>query len=297
MKRILILLSTYNGEKYISEQIDSLLKQKNVEIHVLIRDDGSNDNTVEVLRSIKDNRISFISGNNLGACKSFFSLLREASLDYDYYALCDQDDVWLSDKLKVAVDHLDGFDVDKPSLYYSGQILTDKELNIVSEHKLDTKKSVYANWIFNQMAGCTAVFNRKLLEILKMHIPNNIKYHDVWCYKVCAAFNGNIYVDRNGRILYRQHGNNVVGMNTGIKGKIERAKRYIFLYNCSSFANELLEGYKDYLSKDWLKFLNNIVMSNKKISSRINLLKNKSIKFNSASLRCLFIVKVLIKKI
>lgn len=297
MKKILILVSTYNGEKYIEQQLNSLLEQEGVNIHVIVRDDGSEDDTVEKLKKMSDSRITCLYEQNIGASKSFFELIKKASPEYDYYAFCDQDDVWLKDKLKIAINHLNDFENNKPSLYYSGQILTDENLNVINEHYLDTQKSVQANWIFNQMAGCTAVFNKKLLEILKKHIPNNIRYHDAWCYKVCVAFEGNVFVDKKGYILYRQHGNNVIGMNTGIKGKIDRAKRYVFTYNCSTFAIEILAGYKDYLSEDWIKFLETIKLSNTNLSARIRLLMNKSIKFNSLSLRILFIIKVLIKKI
>lgn len=297
MKKVLVLLSTYNGEKYLIDQINSLMSQKMVDVNVLVRDDGSTDSTVNILKKNMNKRIKCVFGTNLGASKSFFELINMATLDYDYYAFCDQDDVWLENKLEKALDKLECFDDYNPSLYYSGQILTDKELRTISNHVLDVNRSIKANWIFNQMAGCTAVFNKRLLELMKQYIPKKIKYHDVWCYKLCACFDGNIYVDSNGYILYRQHEDNVIGMNSGLRGKFNRAYKYIFLYKCSDFAEEILNGYKDQLSDKWVHFLGNIISSNTTSSNRYELISDKEICFNSAFLKILFFIKVMLKKI
>jgi hypothetical protein len=147
------------------------------------------------------------------------------------------------------------------------------------------------------MAGCTAVFNQALLQALKKYIPKNVYGHDVWCYRVCAALGGNIVVDSEGRILYRQHGDNVVGLQNGWKGKVIRAKEYIFKYNASSYAEELLAGYADELSDEWVEFLKLIVSSNKSLKLKHQLLKCNAVIFNNKYLRLLFIIKVLIGKI
>lgn len=131
------------------------------------------------------------------------------------------------------------------------------------------------------MAGCTAVFNKSLMKLLKEYIPNNVNYHDVWCYKLCACFDGNIYVDSNSYIYYRQHGNNVIGMNSGIKGKLDRAYKYIFKYNCSSFAKEIIKGYGDKISDEWMEFIKNIINSNNEKNIRKKILHDKEIVFNS----------------
>jgi rhamnosyltransferase len=297
MDKVLILLSTYNGEKYLPELITSLLEQKKVNIHILVRDDGSTDKTVSLLRAIDDIRLELYIGENKRAVGSFLDLIQRASLNYDYYAFCDQDDVWLDDKLNTAICKLSNVDRTIPSLYYSGQIITDSNLNILYKHNIDTKRSVKANCIFNQMAGCTAVFNQALLQALKKYIPKNVYGHDVWCYRVCAALGGNIVVDSEGRILYRQHGDNVVGLQNGWKGKVIRAKEYIFKYNASSYAEELLAGYADELSDEWVEFLKLIVSSNKSLKLKHQLLKCNAVIFNNKYLRLLFIIKVLIGKI
>ena len=134
------------------------------------------------------------------------------------------------------------------------------------------------------------------MKYLKEYIPENIYGHDVWTYKLCAALNGNIVCDEQGKILYRQHGNNVVGMNNGIKGKMNRAKKYIFKYSPSSYTNELLKGYSNYISDEWSLFLKNILKSNNSIKSRFYLVNNRKIKFKSFYLRFIFLVKIVLRK-
>ena len=108
MYKVQVLLSTYNGEKYIREQLDSILTQKDIEVSILIRDDGSTDSTVDIIHEYCSNNsdIKLIKGSNMGACKSFFELFKEADMGYDYYALADQDDYWYADKLTVACNML-----------------------------------------------------------------------------------------------------------------------------------------------------------------------------------------------
>lgn len=297
MEKVLVMLSTFNGEKYLPELLTSLLNQKNVDLHIKIRDDGSNDNTIKYLESVANSKVDYYIGKNKKAVGSFLELIQIAPLDYDYYAFCDQDDVWLEDKMESAVVRLNGFDKGKPALYYSGQIITDDKLNILCEHNLDLNRSVKANCIFNQMAGCTAVINKSLLEKLKKYTPANIYGHDVWCYKVCAALGGNIVIESKGHILYRQHDNNVVGLKNGIKGKINRANAYINKYNASSYAGEILSAYKDELDDDWTDYLQTICDSKKTFSSKVKLLLNNEIKFNSVTLRMIFLIKVLLGKV
>ena len=128
-KEICVLLSTYNGEKYLREQLDSLVCQENVELKILIRDDGSKDSTLQILKeySKKDARITYFVGNNVGPAQSFFDLIIK-SPDADYYAFCDQDDVWDKDKLEIAVGFLEKEDNSKPNMYYSNLRIVDQNL-------------------------------------------------------------------------------------------------------------------------------------------------------------------------
>lgn len=114
--RVEVLMSTYNGELYIDEQIQSILSQKDVDLNLLIRDDASKDNTIEKIKkyTTRDN-VSFYNGKNIGATRSFFDLMNHAG-EYEYYCLSDQDDVWDDDKVITAVNKLLPYS-DQPAFY------------------------------------------------------------------------------------------------------------------------------------------------------------------------------------
>ena len=298
MKKVLVLMSTYNGEKYIKEMIESILKQKDVDLHLLVRDDGSKDDTIRIIREFNNKNITIIKGENIGSTKSFLELIMQAPINYDYYALSDQDDYWQSEKLSNAIKKLGTFKSNQPNLYFSGQFVTDSSLNIISIHKLDTKRTTKASFVFNQIAGCTCVFNLELIKYLKMYFPTKIKGHDNWIFKVCAALDGNIYADENAYILYRQHGNNVIGLKNGVVGKFGRAKQYLKSKNShSAYAEAILEGYGKYISRDWNVFLRQIIYSKKSLKNRIKLYFRKDIKFHSIYLRIIYISMVFLRRL
>ena len=127
-KDITVLMSTYNGEKYLHEQIDSILRQQGVKVNLLVRDDGSTDNTLAILDKYQEEGLlTFYTGENLGPQRSFLHLLQQAPQS-DYYAFADQDDIWLEDKLSTGIKQLQN-DKEKPALYFSQTQLTDEELN------------------------------------------------------------------------------------------------------------------------------------------------------------------------
>ena len=117
-KKVAVLISTYNGEKYIKEQIDSILNQTYKNIEIVIRDDGSSDSTIEIIKEYqkKHSNIILKEGTNVGFIKSFFQLLGLA--DSDYYAYCDQDDVWMENKIELAVNALNEADNTKPNMVF-----------------------------------------------------------------------------------------------------------------------------------------------------------------------------------
>ena len=125
MKKVLVLMSTYNGEKYLGQQIESILAQEKVDVHLMIRDDGSTDNTRNVLKRYENNdRITIKYGKNTGVGVSFLKLLY-VNMDADYYAFSDQDDVWKKDKLIAGIRKLE--EINGPALYASNQTVTDKD--------------------------------------------------------------------------------------------------------------------------------------------------------------------------
>lgn len=213
MSKITVLLSTYNGERYLKEQLNSVLKQKNVQVNVLVRDDGSTDNTIRILNEYDDkfHNFTYYKNKNLGPAFSFLDLVIHAP-DSDYYAFCDQDDVWDEDKLFCAIEKLKGLDSDKPNLYYSNLRIVDENLNFYrfSHDKALFNSNKYSALTENLCTGCTAVFNKTALKMMKENMPEYCTMHDTWVYMLCKLLGNTVY-DEKAHISYRQHGNNVVG--------------------------------------------------------------------------------------
>ena len=147
MKKVLVLLSTYNGEKYLREQLDSVLSQEGVDVSLLIRDDGSKDGTINILKeySAKLN-VDYYEGANRGPSESFHDLLLHAQ-GYDYYAFCDQDDDWHKDKLRTAVERLEQMNQEAPILYCCNLNVVDENLKycrICHVEKYDLKNNEFS---------------------------------------------------------------------------------------------------------------------------------------------------------
>ena len=218
--KVLILLSTYNGEKYLHEQMDSLLKQEGVDVSVLVRDDGSKDKTVTILKEYeaKHHNVEVEYGHNVGCADCFRWLLNAAYnriRDYDYFAFSDQDDVWLPEKVKVACSILSKTDSTKPSMYCSNVCAVDSELNKINMKwkPNETLLSKEQSLVWSMSYGCTMLFNRKVIELFHSCPPEKLVLHDLWVMHMCFFF-GDVYYDNHSYILYRQHGDNVVGAKT-----------------------------------------------------------------------------------
>lgn len=214
MKKVQVLLSSYNGEKYLAAQLESILTQDYEEISILIRDDGSTDHTLEIIQCYADKytNIGYYVGENIGVQQSFFQLMQHADKTADYYAFSDQDDVWLPEKIRQAVQLLEKQDQSLPLLYASKTTLVDAGLKEIPIRKKEVKiRPKFGNALVeNVCTGCTEVFNRRLLELVTKQLPTYAIMHDWWLY-LCATAFGQVYYDVNSYILYRQHGNNQVG--------------------------------------------------------------------------------------
>lgn len=212
-----ILLSTYNGEKYIRIQLDSLLAQTYQDFKVLIRDDGSLDKTREILEEYvqRDSRISWYGLENRGVVESFFDLMKHADLTCDYFAFADQDDEWLPEKLEKAIEVLQAIGSAEIALYCSDKIIVDEELKPLDVRVTrDIRKPSFGNALVQGICtGCTAAWNRNLMEVLMGHIPiqiENVLMHDWWLYMVASCL-GTVYYDDHAYIRYRQHQRNKIG--------------------------------------------------------------------------------------
>lgn len=213
MRKVCVLLSTYNGVEYVAQQIDTLLGQQGVQIEIIARDDGSTDGTRGILQRYEEGSDCFhwYAGSNVGPSNSFFDLIRAAP-NADYYAFCDQDDVWDSDKLETATAALDKLDEEVPNCYFSNLRIVDKDLNYYREsHDAPlVQNNKYSALVEDMATGCTMVFNKKAADLVRAHIPVKCSMHDSWVYLTCKFFGETVY-DFGSHISYRQHGDNVVG--------------------------------------------------------------------------------------
>jgi len=232
--RVAVLLSSYNGNKYIIEQVNSLLKLKGeflIDIH--IRDDGSADGTQKLLTENYTGMDRFFlhEGENVGVIKSFLWLVENVA-DYDYYAFCDQDDIWEPLKLMAAVSKLEQHEKNIPLVYCSAYDYVDQELSLIGRFQSCSNLSVNNLLIENCAPGCTMVFNSalrdKYCELKIENIAQRIVMHD-WFILLLGLGFGKVVYDHNSYLLYRQHCNNVVGKKTGfrqvLKSKIKQFRK------------------------------------------------------------------------
>ncbi len=294
MKRVQILLSSYKGQSYIEEQINSILTQVNVDIHILIRDDGSDDDTIPIIKKYNDPRITIIEGQNIGATKSFFELIR-ISGDAEYYAFSDQDDVWDSDKLISAIDILNKF-AEIPAIYSSNTRLVDKQLQFLKNENKSPNTTLGSALIKNYATGCTIVFNHELMKYLKRNTNIVVPYHDWWVNLVALSIGGVSLYDNTPHISYRQHDNNVVGSQKNFFKKwTDRAFRYrTTQYHRDLMAKELIRIYHDKLD-DKSKDILNIFADEK--SKVIDFLRNRNIKTSNTIDNIMFFILVVTNKL
>lgn len=225
MSKLQILMSTYNGEKYLREQLDSILQQdceeKGIaEVSLLIRDDGSKDATQEILQEYSERystKVEWYQGENKGVIKSFFELMDRADDAADYYAFSDQDDYWMPEKMSYgvsAISQLENAAAERPYLYCCRPKLVDENLkDLESEIVRPPMRPGFGNALIeNIVTGCTAVFNRKLRDMAIVKLPTYTFMHDWWLYLIATCF-GEVVYDETPHIGYRQHGGNVVGNN------------------------------------------------------------------------------------
>ncbi len=228
-------MSTYNGEKYIREQLDSILEQDCerlgvAAVRLLVRDDGSKDGTQKILEeyAMRDPKhIRWYQGQNVGVIKSFLELVCKAG-ESDYYAFSDQDDYWMPEKLTRAIEKIESRPQDLPVLYCCRPKLVDAQLQpLETEIKRPPMRPSFRNAMIENIAtGCTEVWNVPLQKLLLRGVPSFTVMHDWWVYLTAACF-GEICYDEKPFIGYRQHGGNVLGENTSrVKELKMRLKRY-----------------------------------------------------------------------
>lgn len=218
-EQIDILLATYNGERYLKEQIESILNQTYKNIKLIISDDCSTDKTVEILKEYesKDDRINlFLQQQNLGVVKNIEFLLNKVKCPY--YMLADQDDYWMPEKIEKSIETLKE---KKADLVFGDLEVVDESLKTMypsfNDYMLLTRKikkyikSYKVNYLYNCVTGCTILAKKETIEyILPLPTSSNHLIHDHWI-GLMVALNANLAYVEEKYIKYRQHGDNQVG--------------------------------------------------------------------------------------
>lgn len=277
---ITIALASYNGEKYIKEQLDSLINQNTgCDFRIVVQDDCSSDGTMDILRRYEERYPQKIqvkqndrpTGSPQG---NFFKLLKE--IDDDYVMLCDQDDVWLEDKIQLTYERMKQLEMEcgkgKPLLVFSNVIVADEKMNVISESMADYQKTAprhngLNNYLVqNNVTGCTAIINRELLEYMKYE-PEVCMMHDWWMALLASAFGHMAYMDKP-LVKYRQHGGNQMGARAAddVSQYIERLSKgeevrrnYDKMFKQAEI---FLERYREELSDKQVKLLEGFISIN-----------------------------------
>jgi len=263
---ISILMATFNGEKFIAEQIDSVLNQSVKEFKLIIRDDASTDNTFTIAKTYAkkhpDKITAIQNKKNSGSSKyNFIGMMTE--IKDEYIMLCDQDDVWLPDKIEKTLAKITELEQkhgkDTPLLVHTDLTVVDANLNVVSK---SFKKAMNANYkktklrnqvIQNTLTGCTAMYNRALAMLLDT-TPGYMIMHDWWLILTAAAF-GKIKAIDGQTVLYRQHTENEIGAKDvrTVRYKLDRVRHSNDVREAINItykqAKSFLEIYSDRLSE------------------------------------------------
>jgi glycosyltransferase involved in cell wall biosynthesis len=273
-------MSTYNGELYLNDQIESLLGQDYGSVEILIRDDGSKDRTPEILKEWADHpRIKVFLEENIGVVRSFFRLLSYSSKDAGYLAFSDQDDVWMKEKLSKAVALMAEREKkgEQPLLYCSTALCTDENLKPMSVTDKPKHGVTFENALVESVAaGCTMVINSKTRDILLQKPPSErvmsiVRYHDWWMLQVVTAL-GEVIFDEEPMICHRRHGRNVSGQEVGLGKWKYRLKKLLAsgkIVPLTEQAEEFKRLYGGMLSPDKVYVLERLINERKTLVGRI----------------------------
>jgi glycosyltransferase involved in cell wall biosynthesis len=271
---VTVLLSTYNGANFLPAQLDSILGQSYPNVVVRVRDDGSSDETCAILRAYEQSHasISVDYGKNVGLVSSFLALLAAADSTSEFFAFCDQDDVWLRTKVETAVAALADQPSDQPLLYCSAVEHVDADLNHLGYSRAG--RLGFGNALVEGTAvyGNTVVMNRKTREIVLEKPPRTALAHDHWLYLVVVAL-GKVIYDPQPSLKHRLHGANACGWHHGfrysvLEGLTNLMKPYRISPTVSDQAREFLACHGKALDKQRRDVLVGFLASRRSLLSR-----------------------------
>lgn len=294
--KVAILMATYNGEGWLEPQLKSILKQNNCHIKLMIQDDNSEDNTCKTIKKFqKTNNINLTINkkSQRSASLNFLNLIIKTNINCDFYAFSDQDDIWNKNKLTRALKKLDE---NKCEAYSSNiSVIKNKKKFLMNKSNIQKKY----DYIFEGVPGCTVVLSknsflkikRKLMKLSYAELKK-ISMHDTFIYFYLRSSNVPWYIDKYSYINYRQHENNVVGVNYGLglsKQKLNSLKKRFKLIRNGFYRNSILNIAKIINYENW------VIKSLKKLSfiDRIKLILNINF-FRRSKIDSFFLIIILL---
>lgn len=264
MSTVGIVMATYNGMKYVREQIDSIIANTYTDWKLWICDDGSKDNTISILKEYEDKYtdkiIVYQNPKNLGLVLNFLEGAKRC--DTDYVMFCDQDDVWMKDKIQSTLDSMrkteEKMGYDYPITVFTDVTVVDASLNKIHSSfyqtsRLDTTKlDINHLLIENKLIGCTIMMNHAVKNLLT-NLPKSSRVHDWWIALLTSSFGKIVYIPK-ATLLYRQHENNIIGNQkflSYVRNRIKNLKKQKqILLDTQRQAYEFFQIYKDQLSRE-----------------------------------------------
>ncbi len=226
--RVAILMCTKDGAAFIDDQLKSIANQTHENWTLIASDDGSRDVTVmKIKRFAEDHpqKTTIRKGPGKGVCANFLSLANNSTIDADYFAFSDQDDIWHQDKLQRAIAWLAAVPAELPGMYCARTELMTIDGRSYGFSPLFTRPPAFQNALVQSLAGGnTIVFNRAAKKILEEAATTSVVLHDWWVYQLVSAAGGAVHYDPQPTLKYRQHPNNLIGSNLGLRARLIRIR-------------------------------------------------------------------------
>lgn len=277
---IAVFMSTYNGEAFIEKQLDSIKKQTLADhIHLYVRDDGSNDRTVKLLEEFKTEiDMTIICGDNIGPEKSFWELFTDERIKADYYAFCDQDDIWDEDKLEKGIMALSGRD-DKELWCSNCRVIDGKDVVIAERYHVELPCfTISSQFVCGSIQGCAMFFSNRLRDMIISENISVFPMHD-FVLVTYAIVNDWLIYDDMPRFSYRIHDDNVIAKGnratfSGIRSSIVRWFGAKYKHVLSRYAGEFYKANKDKMAVNEGTFINDLANSRKSLNKRLRVVKS-----------------------
>ncbi len=294
-----VLMSTFNGERYLAEQIDSIINQEGVSVRLRVRDDGSTDGTHAILDDyMQRGLLEWTKGENIGWAESFMQLIYHAP-EADFYALSDQDDIWLSDKLKAATSQLSTLG-NGCLLYGSNLFRFENGQPQQPVYQGNRNVDLCRGLLKCFTAGCTMVFNRQMQAMLSRRRPEFLFAHDFWIYVVALSI-GHVVYDEQPHILYRQHENNQIGdkrtKSEIWKRRIKQMKSNRYPHPRERMAAELLRLYGADMTPENRDIVNTIAQYRQHLRLKAKLLTDSRFTMGARSNNCWLRLRILLNRL